>query len=224
MQLLGWTKSYLQLNEHFKMKKRIHFFSKESRAFHPQQWWSGLFKRKIKELQIKSKSGLIWFLEKLQPQNEHSQHHSTIKPWFSFLRCLLFDNIKRICLPDLSVQQWKLFEHGKTNPHLFNAFPSSCFFSFLVPWIVTAGGTKTNSSTGFLHVIFSGVWLTGIVADQVNTMKELSVIAKDFLLKQKEVMKEKILAAKKAACKAAETAADAVEEAAEDLGETLAAE
>ena len=130
MQLLGWTKSYLQLNEHFKMKKRIHFFSKESRAFHPQQWWSGLFKRKIKELQIKSKSGLIWFLEKLQPQNEHSQHHSTIKPWFSFLRRLLFDNIKRVCLPDLSVQQWKLFEHGKTNPHLFNAFPSSCFFFF----------------------------------------------------------------------------------------------
>ena len=30
-------KGYLQLNEHLKMKKRIHLFSKESRAFHPQQ-------------------------------------------------------------------------------------------------------------------------------------------------------------------------------------------
>ena len=60
------------------------------------------------------------------------------------------------------------------------------------------------------------VCVPGIVADQVNTMKELSVIAKDLLLKKKESMKEKILAAKKAA----EAAADA----AEDITEAVAAE
>ena len=71
------------------------------------------------------KSGLIWFLEKLQPQNKHSQRHSGIKACLSFLKSLVFDNIKRICLPDLSVHQRNLFEHVKTNPHLFNAFSSS---------------------------------------------------------------------------------------------------
>lgn len=148
-------------------KKNLLLF--KSRAFHPKQWRSGLFKRKIKDLQIKSKTGLIWFLEKLQPQIEHSQCHLPIKACFSFLRRLLFDNIKRICLPDLSVHQRNLFEHGKTNPHLFNAFSSSRFFFFFV---CALNSNCRRGKDEFQHWFltcdfFSGVWLTGTVADQV---------------------------------------------------------
>ena len=39
----------------FQDEKRIHFFVKESKTFHVALWWSGLFKRKTKELQIKRK-------------------------------------------------------------------------------------------------------------------------------------------------------------------------
>ena len=65
------------------------------------------------------------------------------------------------------------------------------------------------------------VSIPGILADQMNTVKELSSIAKDFLLRKKDEMKEKILEARKAAAEAASDVAEEVEEIAEEITEAV---
>jgi len=64
----------------------------------------------------------------------------------------------------------------------------------------------------------------GILADQVSTVKELSAVAKDFILRKKDEMKEKILEARKAAAEVTAEAAEEIAEAAEEVLEEISEE